>query len=461
MISLHNRLVVINLLVIAVMMLINIPAFAATLEAPSNLISVSIQGDSVLLQWNDNSETETGFVIQRRLDNTQYVNIATLPARTRQYSDSGLSSGTNYHYRVKATSATGESDFSNELKITTLNIPKAPSYLVATYTKQRVILVWTDNSGDETGFQIERKIDNGSYSLIASAGRDMTYYKDDTITYGNNYYYRVKAYNANGSSGYSNEANAGGSGVPGSPTELQAQIFNGSVQLTWRDNSLNEKKFVVERSDDKTTFTQLAETQPNVTILSDTLVSAGKKYYYRVKAVNAYGSSSYSDQADVTTPPATGGSVTTTPVPAVKPLDTITPLLVPAQITIKLTVGKKTAYCNGTRVDLSSAPQIRQGKLFVPAKDIVRILGSVANWDKKAQKMTITIKGKTIQIWAGRTKALVNGRSIYMDQSNKNLRPFVSSSGSLMVPVGFLNVNLGIQSTWNSKTSEVSMIYTK
>ena len=73
------------------------------------------------------------------------------------------------------------------------------------------------------------------------------------------------------------------------------------MSLTWRDNATNETGFVVERctgvapASACTNFAQIAAPGPrnstgNVTYV-DTTVAAGNTYSYRVKAVNAAGSS--------------------------------------------------------------------------------------------------------------------------------------------------------------------------
>ena len=69
-----------------------------------------------------------------------------------------------------------------------------------------LILQWADNSGNESGFTIERKSGStGSYSHIATVGANVNSYTDATITAGTAYCYRVRAFNSTGNSAYSNE----------------------------------------------------------------------------------------------------------------------------------------------------------------------------------------------------------------------------------------------------------------
>ncbi|MEO1053662.1 MAG: fibronectin type III domain-containing protein [Bacteroidota bacterium] len=72
--------------------------------------------------------------------------------------------------------------------------PNAPSALVATTTSSdEITLTWTDNSDNETGFEIERSIgSNSNYELIHTTASDATTYADTGLS-PETYYYRVRA----------------------------------------------------------------------------------------------------------------------------------------------------------------------------------------------------------------------------------------------------------------------------
>ena len=71
----------------------------------------------------------------------------------------------------------------------------------------QLTLNWVDNSGGVANFIVERKTGTaGAYVRIATTGTGITSHIDTTVVAGTTYCYRVKASNALGESGYSNEA---------------------------------------------------------------------------------------------------------------------------------------------------------------------------------------------------------------------------------------------------------------
>lgn len=91
-----------------------------------------------------------------------------------------------------------------------LSVPPAPSDLSATATSSsKITLTWMDNSSNELGYKIERKVGaSGTFAEIANVGANETGYFDAGLSASTNYYYRVRAYNAAGNSPYSDEASA-------------------------------------------------------------------------------------------------------------------------------------------------------------------------------------------------------------------------------------------------------------
>src|SRR5215471_10429652 len=91
--------------------------------------------------------------------------------------------------------------------------------------------------------------------------------------------------------------------APNPPTALLAtNVSPVQIRLTWTDNSTDETGFKLERSTDGTNYTQVAQVLPNTTVYRDRGAWPGQVYYYRVRAFNAGGNSTYSDPATIGMP---------------------------------------------------------------------------------------------------------------------------------------------------------------
>jgi hypothetical protein len=89
--------------------------------APSNLGAIAVSGSQINLSWQDNSSSETGFVVDRKTGaGGSWSQIGTAAANATTYNNSGLAGSTTYYYRVYAESGAGSSAYSNEASATTL-----------------------------------------------------------------------------------------------------------------------------------------------------------------------------------------------------------------------------------------------------------------------------------------------------------------------------------------------------
>ena len=192
------------------------PGTLPALSGPSGLTATAVSSTQIGLTWVDNDTAEQGFKIERSVGagSTVFTQIATVGANVTSFSNAGLTASTSYSYRVRAYNADGDSGYSNTAGATTpaaAATPNAPSKLTATAaSKSQINLAWADNAGNETGFIIERaKGSTGTdFTRIATVGANVTRYSSTGLTATTTYRYRVYAYNASGTSGYSNIASA-------------------------------------------------------------------------------------------------------------------------------------------------------------------------------------------------------------------------------------------------------------
>lgn len=195
--------------------------------APSNLVTVPFTTDWINMTWTDNSNSETGFVVQRcqgtasacAANPSLFVEIARTEANVDYHGDTGLPSGTTFTYRVRAFNGSGNSGWSNTSTSTTLSVlPAAPTGLAVRAGSfgtgknkvPYVDLAWVDNASNETSYVVERCTGSSctNFTVRATVGANTTSYRDNAVAKRTVYRYRVKARNASGDSGYSNVAGA-------------------------------------------------------------------------------------------------------------------------------------------------------------------------------------------------------------------------------------------------------------
>ena len=280
----------------------NLPA------APTGLAATIISPFQIDLSWNDNSTNETGFKVYQKKGSGNWSLIIALPAGSLSLSATGLLQNKKYSFKVVAYNSFGKAASNIAVATTPIPVPAAPGSLAATAISDiRVILTWTDNSTDETGFRIERKTGAaGAWHEIGLAPANATAFADTTVAASTEYYYRVAAYNTGGNSAWSNEAGATTPAPPpppAAPTGLGVNVISSSqVNLNWTDNSSNEAGFRIERKTGAAgTFVQVASVGAGVVSYSNTGLSASTDYYYRVRAYNSGGNSIYTNEAEAIT----------------------------------------------------------------------------------------------------------------------------------------------------------------
>lgn len=182
---------------------------SGNLYPPSDLSAIQTSPISVQLKWKDNSDNENYFVVERSTDNIKFTNIASLSRNTISYQDSasGLLTGGTYYYRIKVYS-NSDSAFSNIAMVKILSgILQPPTNLTAIYNKDIGVieLRWDNSDNNTVYFDIERKIDDNNFQLLRRIDASNTLFLDFDILKDKNYKYRVRSYDLNRYSEYSNE----------------------------------------------------------------------------------------------------------------------------------------------------------------------------------------------------------------------------------------------------------------
>jgi fibronectin type 3 domain-containing protein len=268
-------------------------------KAPSALVATAASSSQINLSWADNATDETGFEVERSTDALSFAKIADLGPNVTTYQHTGLAPAARYWYRVLAKNSAGKSVYSNIANATTQQVaPNAPSSLSATaVSTTQIDLKWTDNAGNETGYQVERSPNGTTFTKIADLAANVAAYQSTGLAPATGYYFRIRAVNAVGASAYSNTASAKTPNVPvpDAPVNLTAvPTAPDLIQLRWAKPGGNATEIVIERAKGDGSFARIAKVAATVLQYEDRSGLEPADYFYRIKAVNAGGESPYS-----------------------------------------------------------------------------------------------------------------------------------------------------------------------
>ena len=90
------------------------------LPAPTNLTS-TVNDNIVQLNWNDNSNSEDGFKIERKTSESDYSLLASVSGNVTNYNDNTIENNIAYYYRVYAYKQNINSNYSNETIASSFN----------------------------------------------------------------------------------------------------------------------------------------------------------------------------------------------------------------------------------------------------------------------------------------------------------------------------------------------------
>ena len=172
-------------------------------------------------------------------------------------------------------------------------VPDTPADLTAeVISHDRIDLTWTASTG-ATHYRIKRGTESGGPYAVIASNLTSANYSDTALTSDTTYYYVVSAGNDLGYSADSTEVSATTmDGPPPVPTDVTATPDNAKVWMNW-SASPGATSYNLKRS---TTAAGLYSiiASPTEAGFTDTDVSNGTSYYYRVSSVKSSYESAYS-----------------------------------------------------------------------------------------------------------------------------------------------------------------------
>ena len=279
----------------------------STGATPTALFTVDKNtGGGVIVKWFDPSTDSIKSTIQRQtregLTSWGPTREFSVGPTLRVFNDRP---GAGVHrYRVAGVNRVGTSPFTDWVSIEiAATVPNSPSDLEVSSMPPR--LSWSDNSDNESRFEIEREKQSGAQWGSAA---DMTVSADSTGAVdapGNGHFrYRLRAVNELGASAFTDWVEyAVQDTPPNAPADLTLIGFDAGnkPRLVWVDNSSNEASFELERQTQSgAQWTALVSTQIGADTTTVVDNPGQGTFRYRLRAVNGSGTSAFTPYTVVT-----------------------------------------------------------------------------------------------------------------------------------------------------------------
>jgi len=163
-----------------------------------NLNGVAISKTEIDLTWTEASKVHTGFILEKSLNNVDWVQLADLAATVGTYKDLGLTQNTLYQYRIKAYNATEASGYSQIAIKTQSDTPinPFPTDNLSNIDSARVVFTW-DASSEVISY--DYYIGTDPASLVKTAtGLTVKTLTANNLMGATTYYWRVDAITPSG-----------------------------------------------------------------------------------------------------------------------------------------------------------------------------------------------------------------------------------------------------------------------
>jgi hypothetical protein len=148
-----------------------------------------------------------------------------------------------------------------------------------------------------------------------------------------------------------------------------------------------------------------------------------------------------------------GGITATANVKIATGVVTLVPVVGPVTKVIVLTIGSDIVTVDGKATTVDAAPEIVDGRTFVPIRFIAETFGSTVTWLPDTKGVTIVLGDTTIGLQIGNATAVINGTILALDAA-----PYIKNSRT-MVPLRVITESFGGNVAWDPINHIITITY--
>lgn len=237
--------------------------------------------------------------------------------------------------------------------------------------------------------------------------------------------------------------------TPISPNKASTETFkltilpgNSMVRLSWDDVPDSKGYLAYRRIGEDGEFELLTKTVIVGTSLLDNGCSNNTTLCYYISALDSLGQEFATSNEECTTAK-----------------EQYPNFAKPCNLTMVFQVDNLSYYVNGAQKTMKSPVLVRENRTFLLFRHIIEEIGGNIAWDANDRRVDITYKSKSINLWIGKSKAMVDGKEMDIDPANPRISPFIFK-GFTYVPLRFPITSLNEGSViWHGDTKQITLMF--
>lgn len=284
--------------------------FLKTYGAPPDMpttVTLTFDGSNIIIKWVSPTASNIMHYTILRGDNPNITEITAsyvtnIAENVTSFVDTMADTYSAYYYRMLAVNTSNEK---SELTTAVKTNPRPPVNIDVTPYNSKVFLKWTnDFFGTITSYNIYRSSTScSSFDSPITVTNDE--YIDTEVVNGIAYHYKIAAV-YDGEGAFSITKTVTPFAAPFTPKNLSATATGSEVNLLWSDLNIRGTYDIAGYNIYRATaatgaFTLISGSEPTTTITSytDLGLTQGKRYYYKVVALDIYSNTSTASYCDV------------------------------------------------------------------------------------------------------------------------------------------------------------------
>jgi hypothetical protein len=121
------------------------------------------------------------------------------------------------------------------------------------------------------------------------------------------------------------------------------------------------------------------------------------------------------------------------------------------QVHVIFDIGKDYYILNGVQKTMEVTSTIVGGRTLIPIRVVSEAFGYSVQWDESQKEAIITGMGHTIQLWYGKSSAMLDKAPIELDVAPEVVQ------GTMLVPLRFVVESMGLNVIWDQSNKRVEI----